>query len=106
MSDSLTTNDRNNLLRAAIKEHPNFTPMYESLSPRVKQIVDGLMSGNAGFQLVRHVRKLEAEELGDYIFLQALAGGNPLMSPLLTNFVLSQLEIDLDDFGKPDEFDE
>ena len=105
MPDSRTDNDRNNSLRAAIRNHPNFQAMYESLLPRTKEIVDGLMAGNASWRMIRKVHALTGEEAGDYSFLQSLAGGNPLMLPLLTNIILAHLEMDLDDFGKPEEYE-
>lgn len=102
MSDGLTDKDRNDLFREIIKKHVNFQALYNSALPTTRQIIDALLAGNVTQKEIRAAQQVLSEEPGNYSFLKALAGGNPMpfIAPQLTNAVFCQLEIDLDDFGK------
>ena len=72
------------------------------MKPYARQIIDFILEEDLTPELIIFAQDAPEEEWEDYQFISIIAGGNPRPSnmPALTNFMLSDILIEVEDFGK------
>lgn len=93
---------QNELRRVQIQNHSNFSAWYSALKPYARQIIDLILEEDLRPEYIIFARDAPEEEWEEYQFISIIAGGNPRPSnmPALTNFVLGDILIEVEDFGK------
>lgn len=93
---------QNELRRVQIQNHANYSAWYAALKPYARQIIDLILEEDLTPESIIHAQEAPEEEWEEYQFISIIAGGNPRPAnmPALTNFTLSDILVEVEDFGK------
>jgi len=92
----------NELRRVQIQNHPSYSAWYSGLMPYARQIIDFILEEDLTPEQILSAQDAPDEEWREYQFISIIAGGNPMPSnmPALTNFTLTDILIEVEEFGK------
>ncbi len=92
----------NELRRVQIQNHRNYAAWYASLMPYARQIIDFILQEDLTPEQISFAQDVPEKEWLAYQFISIIAGGNPKPAnmPALTNFTLTDILVEVEDFGK------
>jgi len=94
----------NELKRVQIQNHPNFSAWFASLKPHARQMIEAILEEDVTPVWIKFAQYAPDEEWKEFQFLRIIGGGNPKPSVALslTNYTLSDILIDVEDFKEHD----
>ena len=91
----------NEIKRMHIANHRNLDVWMAHLSPWARDAVEYILEENLTGEWIQRAQALSEDEFCEYTFIAMIAGGNPdpRIAPSLTNVVLGEILLELDQFG-------